>query len=92
MSDTGIQLFDSKARMLPVDQIEAQLTDDVTRARFAAVREAHVESEKIDTDLAATKEHLKELVGNLVEWEAYRDKFYPTPTFHQLWKENFGRR
>jgi len=92
MSDNGIQLFDSKARMLPVAEIEAQITDDATRARFVAVREAHTESERIDTLLAETKEHLKELVGNLVEWEAYRDKFYPTPTFHQLWRENFGRK
>ena len=31
MAENGIQLFDSKARLLPVDQIEAQITDDQTR-------------------------------------------------------------
>jgi hypothetical protein len=92
MSDTGIQLFDSKARMLPVDQIEAQITDDATRARFVAVRGAYDESEKIDVALTAKQDHLKALVVDLADAEAYRAKFWPTPTFHQLWRENFARK
>jgi len=92
MANTGIQLFDGKARMLPVDVIEAQITDDATRARFAAVREAHTESERIDAALTEKQEDLKRLVGELADAEAYRDKHYPRPTFQSLWRENFGRR
>jgi hypothetical protein len=90
MSDTGIQLFDSKARLLPVEQIEAQITDEQTRKRFEAVREAHAETERIDAALVTMQDELKVLVGEFADAEAQR-KLCPQVTHLQLVRESQWR-
>jgi len=81
----GIQLFDAKGRMLPLDQIEPQLTDDNARERFAAVKSAYELSAQTDGTLAAAQDHVKDLMADLAVATDYLKKF-PKRTFFDEWK------
>ena len=75
-----VQLFDSKARLLPLDVIEPQLTDDGARERFAAVKTAYERSMQTDAELADEEAQVKSLMSQIAETDAAMKKI-PKPTF-----------
>jgi len=82
----GIQLFDSKARMLPLDQIEPQLDTDDARAAFAAVKEAYEASHQIDAALSAAQEHVTVLMGSVADAEKFLKDHFPKRSFMDEWR------
>ena len=45
-----------------------------------------------DEAVAVSQAHVRDCVANVSAAEKYLADNYTKPTFHDLWKENFGRR
>ena len=89
---TDIRLFSSRGGFLPIDQIESQIDDDVTREHFAPVMAARAVTMQAEADLAEATEQVKALVQELADAETFHKKQWPPPTFMDLWRESIGTR
>jgi len=81
----GIEIFDSKGRLQPLDVIEPQLTDATMTELFGAVRSAYEASAQVDADITATTDAIKETVAEVADAENYLKQHYPPRTFRDEW-------
>jgi hypothetical protein len=76
----GIELFDGRGAMLPLSQIEPQITDDETRQRFEKVRAAYTASMAADDEAQAAVEAVESCMTQFDNAKEYLAQHFRQPT------------
>lgn len=89
MTET-IQMFDSKGHFVyPPDSAIAALSD-LEKIRFECIRLAYEDCAAVAKSEAEAIKKVEDDLVALNEIERHIAKF-PKPTFHDLWKQSFGK-
>jgi len=87
----GIELFTKTGRLMPLDQIEAQLTTPELVERFASVRAAHDAADAADSAVATCQESIKQAMAAVVDSTNILKKF-PARSFLDEWRAHKATR
>jgi hypothetical protein len=85
----NINLFDSKGRLRA--DVDTSAFDPVTLARLNALREAQDASDLAQAEHDSAQNEVHDAATAVREAEDFYSKNWKPPTFHDLWKQTFGR-
>lgn len=94
MSDLPI-LFDVKGNFTPLDDVAVAALSETQAAAYLAVESACNELKAADDAVAAADKRLMSAIADKHSADDAIERYFPydaSTAFHDLWKENFGRR
>lgn len=82
------QLFDARGQF--IEEVDLSALTPEQRERAERVRQTHHVSMAVEQQLADAMASVNRITDEMADLEKFARANFPKPSFHDLWRENFG--